>query len=981
MSQPFEYTFLPYLRRGIATGITQEENEDAETELHPAIDLKLRFNVNGAGENRDASTRIVLFGPGEVAGINHRIIARTYPAPDVRDAEPNYFPLIEFNQADFPWRFSPYNAPDHRLRPWLVLIVLTNLEIAATEPAGADGRLPSIKVDTQYLPKLDQSWAWAHAQVAGLTADENVADILQNAPERMIARLLSPRRLEPVTVYSAFLVPSFEGGRCAGLKREVDSSTGPLERAWHGETATVELPVYYQWQFQTGEKGDFQSLAQKLLPPKFLPVTVGKRNMDVSHPGGKLPRAADVAVGLEGALMSPACRQANDVVTQNTRFVDRLIELLNGPTAVLDGGETRTVTPPLYGRWHAACDRIEKSSPAWFKELNTDVRLRTMAGLGTRVIQDQQQQIMAAAWEQIEELVEHNEKISQAQLAVAVSERIYERHFKTQDVDALFFTTAPLHSHIISNAVTIEEHLRQSSVHNGLLEGPYRRINRLQGPVRKRQQSVTVESAYQHALKMQEEGPTDGQQAEVTPFSGSLVTKMGGGSTSLPKGGAPQTQSINVNSVVDIIISKTQSKEGRKQLEAFKQGILPAKEIVQDWNFVESGKPGESYYEKDSLKITTSSLDNMAKSQQMIPTASEPAPQPMDENEIDALKDVLLEAINPRSTVIQALTGDASNASEPVMAAPRFDYPMYAPLRDLSKEWLLPGAANIPPNTVSTLETNQRFIEAFMVGLNHEMARELLWREYPTDQRGTCFRQFWDVRGYTNSQPASENLQDITFIHEWCSELGQHRKRVEEQLVLVIRGDLFRRFPNTIIYANEAVLHSHAPGKRTLGEKRKDPIFFGRLEPDIYFWGFDLPPESIRGREIPGDLTHPDESEGWFFVLAQHPGELLFGLNDTDGDYGRSVGSWEELSWRHLVKKAIAMDDMVYIDLRNDLPALTNGLEDNPLAWHLPADPGEALSDSHPHASDMACITLQKPFRVAIHGSDMLPPDLGEADE
>ena len=31
-----------------------------------------------------------------------------------------------------------------------------------------------------------------------------------------------------------------------------------------------------------------------------------------------------------------------------------------------------------------------------------------------------------------------------------------------------------------------------------------------------------------------------------------------------------------------------------------------------------------------------------------------------------------------------------------------------------------------------------------MVGLNHEFARELLWREFPTDQRGSYFRQFWD---------------------------------------------------------------------------------------------------------------------------------------------------------------------------------------------------------------------------------------------
>ena len=32
-----------------------------------------------------------------------------------------------------------------------------------------------------------------------------------------------------------------------------------------------------------------------------------------------------------------------------------------------------------------------------------------------------------------------------------------------------------------------------------------------------------------------------------------------------------------------------------------------------------------------------------------------------------------------------------------------------------------------------------------MVGSNHEMGRELLWRGYPTDQRGTYFAQFWDT--------------------------------------------------------------------------------------------------------------------------------------------------------------------------------------------------------------------------------------------
>ena len=64
------------------------------------------------------------------------------------------------------------------------------------------------------------------------------------------------------------------------------------------------------------------------------------------------------------------------------------------------------------------------------------------------------------------------------------------------------------------------------------------------------------------------------------------------------------------------------------------------------------------------------------------------------------------------------------------------------------------------------METNQRFIEAYMVGLNHEFARKLLWREYPTDQRGSYFRQFWAVDNYIDSEGLShdalqEKLYDI----------------------------------------------------------------------------------------------------------------------------------------------------------------------------------------------------------------------------
>jgi hypothetical protein len=117
-----------------------------------------------------------------------------------------------------------------------------------------------------------------------------------------------------------------------------------------------------------------------------------------------------------------------------------------------------------------------------------------------------------------------------------------------------------------------------------------------------------------------------------------------------------------------------------------------------------------------------------------------------------------------------------------------------------------------------------------MVGLNTEMGRELLWRGFPTDQRGSYFRQFWD-----GVQP------DIEPIDRWGSNpLGANLlgPGPDENIVLLIRGDLLSRYPNAVIYAAEAI--KGIDGRREPGPKEKYPIFRGTLQPDVTFLGFDL---------------------------------------------------------------------------------------------------------------------------------------------
>ncbi len=92
---------------------------------------------------------------------------------------------------------------------------------------------------------------------------------------------------------------------------------------------------------------------------------------------------------------------------------------------------------------------------------------------------------------------------------------------------------------------------------------------------------------------------------------------------------------------------------------------------------------------------------------------------------------------------------------------------------------------------------------------------------YPTDQRGSYFRQFLDVRGFLSDgsetpEALRERLFDISELHRWPvnSALGDHDNREavgdkEDELVLVIRGELLKKYPTAVIYAHRAAYSAH----------------------------------------------------------------------------------------------------------------------------------------------------------------------------
>ena len=158
-----DFTFLPWARRGLAGRVPAVALDDP---LPAQVTVDVGVTLSSLPEQRYTLT---VNGPGDVMGLDPRVVIRTDPRPNSVDVEPNYLPLIEFDPPDLPWLFTPASSgPDDRLRPWCVLVVV---DLAVVDrPQLEPGRplpvleVPAALVATE-LPDLAESWAWAHAQV------------------------------------------------------------------------------------------------------------------------------------------------------------------------------------------------------------------------------------------------------------------------------------------------------------------------------------------------------------------------------------------------------------------------------------------------------------------------------------------------------------------------------------------------------------------------------------------------------------------------------------------------------------------------------------------------------------------------------------------------------------------------------------------------------------------------------------------------
>ena len=934
------YTFLSWVRSGISAVIKAPVGS-----LRGHVEVSLP--VQAEGKDPLVVVRPVeVRGPGDVLGIDERQVIRRYPVPGTTNAEDSYLAHVEFNRPELPWLMSP--APPHgaALLPWLALVVLKDGRWSL-DP-GEGGLPPVVHTFLGELQSLDDADRWAHAQVIGPEhTGPSMLDRLSRAQAPAnLSRLLCPRRLESDQGYLACVVPVFNAGLQVGRDLPLPAT---LDLAWHrqagDDSTSIALPVYSSWRFRVSADGDFGTLASKLRGVPA-PWQVGRRLLDTAAPGGGLPPLATGGLQtIHGPLVSPNGPQAASADPKEAAAAasgpwpapqaELLRAELNRPAVLAqqpassDAIPRPVVGPELYARFHAAVSRLAPDRDAdWLGQLNLQVEHRVQAGLGTRVVQRDQEPLMQSAWAQVGQIDVVNRQLRFAQLARFVGTSWHTRHLTPLGLGDLLSTTRGVASRVRSDTpVTVAADIADSHLAPAATAACFRRLTRPLGGLNRFVSQPADRAA--HARLVASGGVARDLQLPyvevdgIDAVSARTATAFAGGALDLPGLSlalaarppmpdlfTPAVAAAPINTAIPLVQSSATQLLARVSAAPVAVAVapvpvVPVAPVVHVSHFavlqhlLSKFLPHLFGAQQIPAPQQVAAVANQDAVLRLVSVAKEPnwANVAAGFAEIaQALVDVrwpttpvrpapapgnLLQKINPAVTLtsrVRARLGDLpywlppdwfdDQLVAPILAAPVFTRPMYEALDAYSREWLLPGLATFgQPDIVTVLTSNGPFVESFLAGLSHEMGRELLSRGYPTDQRGTYFRRFWT----STHDDLAQDLHRFT-----PTPLGTHLDtKLDNRVVLMVRGELLRRYPDAIVLAMLAS-DQDADGVPIFEAGQVAPILFhGHLDPDIVLVGFNLTTDAIRAAAVaPGDGTTP----GWWFVVAEHPTAPRFGV-------------------------------------------------------------------------------------------------------
>ena len=896
MSDP-ALVFLPWVARGGTVDLPPDRRD-----IHPASRISAIAEVM---INRTAPARIAvqLMGPGDVTALLPQQVIRTEPAPGTRTFESNYLAAIEFDEPALPWLFTPASASAGQLRPWLCLVVVKvgpgiRLDISAT------GTLPVLRIGPpalpeQELPDLADSWAWAHGQVApSAPGDAAISAGLGGDPARNLSRLLCGRLLAEQTEYLACVVPTFEAGRRAGLGLDPGGAEGP---AWTLAPAMkpVELPVYYHWRFATGPTGDFQSLALAIrgrVPEEGF----GSRPIDLSNAGLGLSGTDDAQVRLGGALRpleTPPAAWSDPALSM--RFATALTDILNAPDHV--PASTPLLAPPRYGAAYRAVAALGPAgSTSWYEQLNTNPANRIAAALGVQVVQRDQEVLVASAWDQAADMRAATALGRLADVGVAVAQRIYTRHLEPLVPETGVFVVAPLLRRLqpggSGGGTAIAELLAGGDLTAHAFSATIRRATRVRGAAMRRAvQGSGAPPVLGVATRMAAIAGPRRARVDVGPLAtfemlcaatpSALATawalirpeafadapQQPGFAVRPPSfpAGNPQPgiftplHVTRATGAIGAALARARPQPlARRRRPGFPDDFDPPDPVDPLDPPVHPHPP----VRRDSAQAATFRVLAPRHLTKFLAPASPGGPGGTS-LDLGTVFTRIIAMAAPRATFAAALgemltnpapTSDPANppptAAIPTDLSPRFAAPMANALTELGQEWLLPGLEGVPANTALALVTNSSFVQAFMIGLNHEFGRELLWREFPAPLNATFFQRFWD------SAVDPTTPVDLEPLAARGERALDEDATPGDQFVLLVRSELLRRFPDATVSA-------------VRGSETRLPMFTGAMVPDVRYFGFAIP---------------EGEAAQWAVVIAEQPSAPRFGFEVGEAPPGVS---------------------------------------------------------------------------------------------
>ncbi len=939
--------FAPYLQSPVGAAIRHTAT-NLQPDLAPTLKLSgprgRRLPVEGHG--------LRMLGPEGVVGLDTRHILRVEPTPGSTDVEPNYLPCVEFDLPELPWLFTPARAAGGQLRPWLQLIVVE----AAGHAVQPGNPLPFVDVETGLLPPLGDAWQWAHIQrPAG-----------QRGP--LISRLLCPRRLGPDTDYLACLVPSFQGGVTAGLTggfADIDQQGD----AWPFPGRDVfRLPVYHHWGFRTGAEGDFEALATAVVPLRSEEAALlGGRTVDVTRPwlhGDPLasgdPAGGRQTITVQGVLTLFAPPEGTATRAALDDFRTRV-------AAHIDRGTETALAPPLYGGHPVVTRSVEPSATGWLADLNLDPENRIAAALGAGWVRDNQEFLMARAWDQLGAVREANRKRQEAAFCTKVADSLYRRHLQTLSPGELMAVTAPIGDRLRTDSgLPLRTEVAVSPAPNALAGTAFHRLLRRRGPIARRS-STDGEQLGERLTRRALSGallpplpaplvtrptlsPTV-QGMETDPFAarvdgalhaadtrhttGMLRTLAAVAPAALANGFTDQAGAITA--LLGPAVGSLSDQPEGFAADTMTENQLFASEQLFDAGSVAPLVPGLAAALEsppDGFGMTMPAPFTVLAAQDSM--GDDPGSEllqygvPIDP---DAFRDRLVAALDPapmlaarladRITVAgESLVAVPEQVSDPMMACPDFPAAMALAIKESEPDWFLPGSAGIPDDRAVLLKANGPFIAAFMVGANDELNREMRWREYPTDLRGSPFTHFW---------PRPDELPDIPPVNSWATDgpLGSHLALDANGLdVLLIRGRLVRRYPAMVV---AAVPPSAVQDPQLAPDTWVAPVMVLPMDERTCAYAFQLPP----GQEI----------HDWWIVLAENSRRLRFGYDTAPGT-GEGMATWDDLNWERVQAGQFAS--------LGGMPQPEPALE-----REQPRTAGRPWT-----SADVARVTLQRPFRL-----------------